>query len=131
MRSGILSSRFQSGYFAHPLKRNRLIATSPGALTSSDGLFQDAKLRAIPQLFHDPLSQLEFGEGRQRNLLYVVDPSDASTGGTAVTAVISLMESGDVELRLMRGAPRAEGTTANETQLFGVFHLHRVPGTCF
>jgi hypothetical protein len=108
------------------------LASAPGALTTSDGLLTEAPLRAIPQLFHDPLSQLEFGEGRQRNLLYVVDPSDPARG-SSVTTVVSLMDNGDVELRLVRGAPSPEGATpsAENPQLFGVFHLHRAQGACF
>src|SRR5260221_14426676 len=47
---------------------------APGVITSSDGLFHETALRPIPQIWHDPLSTLSFGEGRDRNLVYVATP---------------------------------------------------------
>jgi hypothetical protein len=104
--------------------------TSPGTLSTSDGLFTDAPLRAIPQVFHDPLSTLQFGEGRRKNLVYVVDPTERSRGG-AVTSVVSLMEGGGAEVRLLRGARAdAEASDPSSVQLFGVFPMSRQPGLC-
>src|SRR3974390_2630780 len=37
---------------------------APGTLTSSDGRFRNTPLRPIPQVWHDSLSTLSFGEGR-------------------------------------------------------------------
>jgi hypothetical protein len=88
------------------------LSTAPGSLSTSDNLFKDAPLRAIPQVFHDPLSTLQFGEGRQRNLLYVVDPTEPA-GAPSVFAVLSLMENGDVEVRLLRGAGPASTATGD------------------
>jgi len=102
---------------------------------SGERLFTDVPMRPIPQLFHDPLSTLQFGEGRDKNLIYMVDPNDVSQG-PSVTAVISLMHSGDVEVRLMRGAPASVDsgdapTPADGAPLFGVFGpLHRELGQC-
>ncbi|MDP9034134.1 MAG: hypothetical protein M3O50_04965 [Myxococcota bacterium] len=108
---------------------------TPGALWSSDGLFRAAPLRPIPQLWHDPLSTLSFGEGRMKNLLYVVSASPPFGDGNAndVFAVVSLMQSGDIELRLLRStqplvadgsAPVAGGS------VFAVFNLSRGGGPC-
>lgn len=94
----------------------------PGTLSSSDGRFRDTPLRPISQLWYDPLSTLSFGEGRVQNLVYIVTPLvDADARGD-VTAVVSLMQSGAVEVRLFRGA--------GADNLFGVFSLTRTAGDC-
>jgi hypothetical protein len=109
------------------------LQSAPGSLTTSDGLFRDAPLKVVPQIFHDPLSTLQFGEGRQRNLLYVVEPSSPSLG-PAVTLFLSLMESGSVEVRLLRGAPLsaspAPSASVPAPPIFGVFPLERREGDC-
>ena len=48
---------------------------APGAISTDDGLFRKAPLRPIPQIWHDPLSTLTFGEGRLKNLVYVATSS--------------------------------------------------------
>jgi hypothetical protein len=116
------------------------LSDAPGALSTQDPaavdqLFTDVPLRPIPQLFHDALSTLQFGEGRDKNLIYMVEPNVVSQG-PSVTAVVSLMHSGEVEVRLMRGAPAiGQGGDAprpeDGTPLFGVFGpLHREAGQC-
>jgi hypothetical protein len=115
---------------------------APGSLSTSDGRFQAAALRPIPQVWHDPLSTLAFGEGRLKNLLYVVAASSSAgdTHGGDVFAVVSLMQSGDVEVRLLRGAPGldvdagsagsgATSATANNN-IFAVFILGRQKEPC-
>ena len=108
---------------------------APGKLSSSDGRFQGEPLRPIPQLWHDPLSTLSFGEGREKNLMYVAAPStsfaDGGDGGE-VLVVISLMTAGNVEVRLLRGAPPTVGSAspASATSLFAVFQLDRTSGSC-
>jgi hypothetical protein len=94
---------------------------SPGTLSTSDGRFRVAPLRPIPQIWHDPLSTYDFGEGRVKNLIYVVTPSDA--GDADVVVFVSLMESNGVEVRLLRGAPPAPS-------LFAIFTLDRQSGPC-
>jgi hypothetical protein len=99
----------------------------PGTISSNDGRFQNTPLRQIPQIWHDPLSTLSFGEGRLQNLVYIATPLvDADALGD-VTVVLSLMQSGSVEVRLFRGAAPVEGTANN---LFGVFPLTRTQGKC-
>lgn len=109
------------------------LESQPGTISTSDELFTDAPLRPIPQLFHDPLSTLSFGEGRERNLVYVVTPTNPKAG-PSLFAVVSLLHDGKVEVRLLRGAPPAPGTTAvseaEGKQLFGVFSLDREDSTC-
>jgi hypothetical protein len=103
---------------------------APGAISTSDGMFQKTALRPIPQIWHDPLSTLSFGEGRLKNLIYVA----TSSAGDDVFTVVSLMESGDVEVRLLRGAPSlsADGGVPASFggNLFAVFQLRRKKGSC-
>ena len=110
------------------------LAESPGAVWTSDGLFTATPLRPIPQLSHDPLLTFTFGEGREKNLLFAIDPVDATRGPT-LTAVISLMHTGETEMRLLRGAPGAPPSNvdagAASGQIFGVFApLKREEGAC-
>ena len=100
----------------------------PGTITSSDGRFRGTPLRPIPQIWHDPLSTLSFGDGRRQNLLYVATP--LAEGGD-ITVVVSLMAEGGVELRMMRGAPQTDGAAPSNTPpMFGVFTLDRREGSC-
>jgi hypothetical protein len=103
---------------------------TPGAISTDDGMFQRTPLRPIPQIWHDPLSTLSFGEGRLKNLVYVATPA----AGDDVFVVVSLMQSGDIEVRLLRGAPGlpVDGGTSSSarTNLFAVFDLMRQEGSC-
>jgi hypothetical protein len=102
----------------------------PGVLTTSDGRFTATPLRPIPQIWHDPLSQLGFGDGRVQNLVYAAAPNGES--GDALV-VVSLMQSGRVEVRLLRGAPAADAAAPpppSGAPLFGVFTLERRHEPC-
>jgi len=115
---------------------------TPGTLSSDDGRFAATPLRTIPQIWQDPLSTLAFGEGREKNLVYVASPTNADGGDPGdLFVVVSLMTSGGVEVRLLRGAPPAgsasvdaggdAGTsTAAAPNVFAVFTLGREPGPC-
>ena len=109
---------------------------NPGSIWTSDGLFSAVPLRPIPQIWQDPLSTLSFGEGRVKNLVYVATASVpfADGNGNDVLFVVSLMQSGNVEVRMMRGAPGLvpEGGTAATSggNLFAVFELARQPAAC-
>lgn len=86
-----------------------------------------ADLAAIPQLANDPLSTLSFGEGRVKNAITVTQ-----IGASQVLVVLSLLQSGDVEVRLIRGTspgslPVPSGAPP---QLFGVFRLSKEKGDC-
>jgi hypothetical protein len=108
---------------------------APGALSTSDGRFHAVPMRTIPQIWQDPLSTLAFGEGRIKNLVYVATASTpfADGNGNDVFVVVSLMQSGDVEVRLLRGAPASVSDGAPSTtagNLFAVFGLSRQSVPC-
>jgi len=106
---------------------------APGAVSTSDGSFEATALRPIPQIWQDPLSTLSFGEGRTKNLLYIATPQPDSGSTADVLVVVSLMDSSNVEVRMLRGAPSvaAEGGMAGSpANLFAVFTLDRQPSPC-
>ncbi len=105
------------------------LADMPGLISTDDGMFDNAMMRRIDQLANDPLSTLQFGEGRVRNLLLGIEP----TRGSTAFAVVSLMDNGSVEVRVLRGAPLPRGVNAypvETIQMFGVFPLIRQKGKC-
>ena len=106
---------------------------SPGTLSSSDGRFKDTPLRPIPQIWHDPLSTMSFGNGRVQNLVYVATPAAPAGDTQDVMVFMSLMDEGGIEVRLVRGAPQVDGggaPPAQSTPMFGVFTLDRRDGAC-
>ncbi|WP_437591795.1 hypothetical protein [Sorangium sp. So ce1000] len=105
---------------------------APDGSTPERRLLDGAPLRPIGALAHDPLSRLEFGEGRERNAIYAVDASDPEM--EPLLAVLSLRTDASVEVRLLRPgrAPLASGEAppAGQRQVFGNFRLTRRTGTC-
>jgi hypothetical protein len=100
---------------------------APGRISTTDGRFASTPMRPVPQIWHDPLSTLSFGEGRVKNLVYVAAGSPADASAVDVNVVVSLMASGGVEVRLVRGAP---GGPDDANNLFAVFDLERKEGPC-
>jgi hypothetical protein len=136
--TSIVRRGFSSGACMRLTFDARRLNDRPGMLWTNDGMFADTPLQAIPQLSHDPLLTFTFGEGREKNFLFAADPADPARGPT-VTAVISLMHSGDAEVRLLRGAaaatdpppPPEAGPGVDGAPLFGVFApLRRQHGAC-
>jgi hypothetical protein len=107
---------------------------APGTLSTSDGRFRLTPLRPIPQIWHDPLSTLSFGDGRRQNLVYVATPLPIDAGDRQdIMVFMSLMTEGGVEIRLVRGAPQTDAgapVEATGAPLFGVFTLDRREGNC-
>jgi hypothetical protein len=96
----------------------RLSTNDAEGLCAPDPSFADAKLHVTPELFADPLSLLEFGSTRDHNFVAWVD----STCQGSALAVISLMRTGDVEVRLLRRGLTANDETPGD---FSVFQLER------
>jgi hypothetical protein len=84
-------------------------------ITTDDGQFAGAAVRQMEELTRDQLSLLSFPSGRVRSYLAFAPASD----GRVVNVVVSLMENGDVEVRVFR--PEADP----DRSLFGVFRLTR------
>jgi hypothetical protein len=107
---------------------------APGALSTSDGMFRAVPMRTIPQVWQDPLSTLSFGEGRIKNLIYVASATQPFPDGAGrdVFVIVSLMQSGDVEVRLLRGAASLGdgGASAQDDHLFAVYDLKRKTTPC-
>ena len=101
----------------------------PGTLRSSDSangicpgqaLFQEAPVRAIPEVDRDAISALSFGEGHLHDFFVWVDSSCQGT----MLGVISLVKNNQVELRLFKPArlPSASAQPG-ERPGFAVFHM--------
>jgi hypothetical protein len=111
------------------------ITGQPGILSSNDAgsglcgaqpLFLDAPIRAIPEVDHDALSTLTFGEGHEHDFFVWVD----STCQGTMLALVSLIKNNQVELRLFKPArlPAPDSTpTAGEKPGFALFHLDLKP----
>jgi len=113
-------------------------ATQVGALTSNDSerglcapggqaLFESSPLRGIPQVDHDTISTLTFGEGHDEDFFAWTD----STCQGTMLALVSLLRKGDVELRLFKPAPLPPPMPAAEQRPgFGLFYLKRDEKGC-
>lgn len=106
----------------------------PGTITTDDvagpcapaPLFQETQLRVTPDVLHDPLSTLEFGQGRDMNLIAWT----RSSCDGPMLAVVSLMKNDDVELRLLK-PPVAPATPEDDPPAgFALFQLRRQNGSC-
>lgn len=107
-----------------------------GWLTSNDAetglcpgqaLFNSAPVRAIPQLYHDTLSTLSFGEGHDEDFFAFVD----STCQGTMVAVVSLLRNSSVEVRLFRPAQLPdEGAGPENRPGYAVFYLSRRDTGC-
>ncbi len=109
------------------------LTTRPGRLFSDDAerglcandgepLFDGAELRTVESVLHDPISELSFGEGREHSVFAYVD----STCQGSMLALVSMMRSGDLELRLFKPKPEAPDDAApGERSGYALFHLKR------
>lgn len=106
-------------------------ATIPGNITTDDAKsspcagrprFDEAQLRASDEIQNDVLSTLDFGTGRDENLVVWVE----STCEGPVLAVVSLMKNDTVEVRLLKPPVPGETTPPG----FALFQLERRSGDC-
>lgn len=95
-------------------------------------LLDNAALRPMPAIAHDPLSHFEMGEAAERNAVYVVTPSDPKA--EALVAFLSLRSDDGVEVRLLRPGADLPDASAEEKEarrpIFGMFSLVKREGQC-
>ena len=80
-------------------------------------------LETIQPLAHDMLADCSFpGAGRSQNFLFLARPSEGPLAGREVMVFLSLLESGEMEVRVIAG-------TGDEARgdVYGVFRLRRMP----
>jgi hypothetical protein len=109
------------------LDTKALLEAAPAAIvmSTSDGIFNASVAHALPQLRHDALSLLDFPGGRVRNFLAYAQ----AVQGPKATMVLSLMENGRVEVRVLR--PDEDPEDGRDDALFGVFRLDLDDGCPF
>lgn len=113
-------------------------STVPGRLTSNDSksglcasqglpLFASSSLRGIPEVDHDALGAMTFGDGHDEDFFAWVE----STCQGTMLSVVSLLRNGDVELRLFKPMPppRADAP-AGERPGFALFYMQRNDDGC-
>ena len=93
--------------------------TTPGDVRMLDVV----SLESIQPLAHDMLSDFSFpGAGRIQNFLFLARPAEGPLAGREVMVFLSLLESGEMEVRVIAG-------TGDESHgdVYGVFRLRRMP----
>ena len=103
------------------------MTTYDAGLETGQHLLDGAPLRRMTALAHDPLSDLEFGEGRDKNFVLAVSPSDVDAESLIVG--VSLRSDDQVGVRLLRPGT-ADSDDNARSPLFGVFLLSRRDDGC-
>lgn len=106
------------------------LQTVPGEISTFDdqgacqpqALFHRSALRVPQAILADPLSGVDLGESREYTFMAW---AQSSCQGAMLT-VVSLMQNGEVEVRLLSGPDPSEPDGR-----FGVFHLTRQPSCDF
>jgi len=71
-------------------------------LTTTDGTFDETPLEPIAALPHDQLSEFDFpGPRRLRNFMLLARPKAGPLAGRDAMVVVSLLENGNLELRII------------------------------
>jgi hypothetical protein len=95
----------------------RALDTEPGAVNSSDGMFDHVELVTLPEVARDRVSDLEIPGNFMRSLIFLAPVSDPELAGADAVLFVSLGQSEEtVEVRALAAA--GEGRRA-----FGVFQL--------
>ena len=136
----IVSAAFVREEFQPDLRLRMTIDTDnlssvPGTLTTDDGeagpckpvaQLNEAPMRVTEAMLHDPLSTFDFGTGRDHNFIAWVD---SGCRGPMI-AVVSLMRSDDVEVRLMKPGQVPVGETEPGPAGFALFQMTRQKNDC-
>ncbi|HYP89226.1 MAG TPA: hypothetical protein VEQ59_13760 [Polyangiaceae bacterium] len=87
-------------------------------------LFEDSQMRAIPQVDHDAIASMTFGEGHDEDFFAWTD----STCQGTMLGVVSLLRNNDIELRLFKPAAQPDPKAlADKRPGFALFYLKRHP----
>jgi hypothetical protein len=122
----------QSLKLSHTLDTDHL-DDLPGTLRSNDAdfgpcaplpLFKDAPLRVIQSARGDRIANLRLGEDHEEEILAFVD----STCSGSMLTILSLVQDGSTELRLLRPAPDVRVPVTAQPR-FGVFTLSKTSVT--
>jgi hypothetical protein len=128
-----LTLRFDAELAVAPL--GAVPASELNRITTDDGTFQDTVLEPMAALPHDQLSELDFpGPSRLRNFILLARPSVGPMAGQDATVVVSLLENGRVEVRILGRTPSTQTACPTEPEgeadgvarpreYFGVFRL--------
>jgi hypothetical protein len=102
----------------------------PGRLRSNDAdfgpcsphaIFEDVPIRVVRKALGDRIAEIRLGDDHEEEVLAFVD----STCSGSMVAIISLVQDGSAELRLLRPAPEID-TPVTAQPRFGVFGLAKV-----
>lgn len=88
-------------------------------------LFKQAKVRTIEKALGDRLSAMQLGEDHDEDVVTIID---SSCSGSMV-AILSLIQNGDIELRLLRPAANSS-SAALDAERFGLFVLKKSKKGC-
>lgn len=114
-------------YLSMTLDMNSL-ESIPGRVRSNDAdfgpckpraMFDNAPLRILRSALGDKLGSLDLSEDHEQDLVAYID----STCSGSMVAIVSLIQNGQVELRLLRPAPAAANVPSADQARFGIFAL--------
>jgi hypothetical protein len=137
-RDGLLPDGVEPGLKLRLEVDTDRLTSRPGRLWSNDevfglcaekggALFQGSELRAIEEIVHDSLSNLEFGDGHQHDFFAWID----STCQGTMLAVVSLLTNGSVEVRLLKPAAEPPDDAGAEMRPgFALFYMRRSETGC-
>jgi len=116
-------------YLSVTLDTNSL-QNRPGKVRSNDSLtgpcapyplFENAPLRTVKTALGDRISSMQLADDHEEDILTYLD----STCSGSMVAILSLIQNGSVELRLLRPAPDDPGASVFDQPRFGVFGLRK------
>lgn len=100
----------------------------PGKVRSNDAdfgpckpraMFENAPLRILRKALGDKLSNLNMSDDHEQDLVAYID----STCSGSMVAIVSLIQNGQVELRLLRPAPDIANAAVADQARFGIFSM--------
>ncbi len=107
--------RFDPEYAVAPV--DDVKSSELNRLTTDDGTFDKTLLEPIAALPHDQLSEFDFpGPHRLRNFMLLARPQKGPLAGRDAMVVVSLLENGHLELRIMARTESTEVACPTESE---------------